>query len=120
VILESGDILGEIADVLITLKPPPVVLYEVRRSLLDRFLGRTFFIPASVANVLSADAKRLLVPDFTAEVATDVIPDRSLSVDVRSFQEPRDPRAHRSDSGISDPDEDALFLGPATLMTMTP
>src|SRR5215203_4222020 len=73
VVMESGEILGEIADVFVTLKPPPTVLYEVRRSMLDRMLGRTFFIPASVGNVLSADAKRLLVPDITAEIATDEI-----------------------------------------------
>lgn len=92
--MESGDILGEIADVFVTLKPPPAVLYEVRRSLLDRFLGRTFFIPASVGNVLSADAKRLLVPDITVEIATDEIPELSgISLDVRSFRESQDSRA---------------------------
>jgi uncharacterized protein YrrD len=111
VVLESGDILGEIADVLITLNPPPVVIYEVRRSLLDRFLGRTFFIPASVANVLSADSKRLLVPDITAEIATDDVPDLSgLSVDVRSFRERDDPASDPSGLRNGELDEDATVL----------
>jgi sporulation protein YlmC with PRC-barrel domain len=29
VVMESGEILGEIADILVTLKPPPAVVYEI-------------------------------------------------------------------------------------------
>ena len=114
VVMESGEILGEIADVLVTLKPPPAVIYEVRRSMLDRLLGRTFFIPASVGNVLSADAKRLLVPDITAEFATDEISELiGLSVDVRSFPVSHDVTAGALDDSITEipeRDEDATIL----------
>ena len=113
VVMESGEILGEIADVFVTLKPPPAVLYEVRRSMLDRLLGRTFFIPASVGNVLSADAKRLLVPDITAEIATDEISTLiGPSVDVRSFPVPQNLTAEFDDaeSAIIERDEDATVL----------
>jgi len=86
VVMESGQVLGEIADVLVTLNPPPTVLYEVRRSVLDRLLGRTFFIPASVGYALSDDAARLVVPDLTADIAsTDPSALGGPSVDVKSF-----------------------------------
>ena len=114
VVMESGEILGEIADVFVTLKPPPAVLYEVRRSMLDRMLGRTFFIPASVGNVLSADAKRLLVPDITAEIATDEISTLiGPSVDVRSFPVPQNVTAGEledAESANVELDEDATVL----------
>ena len=86
VVMESGEVLGEIADVLVTLKPPPGVVYEIRRSMLDRLLGRTFFIPASVGYALSDDAARLVVPDRTAEIAsTDISTLTGVAVDIRSF-----------------------------------
>jgi uncharacterized protein YrrD len=89
VVMESGQVLGEIADVLVTLNPPPTVLYEVRRSMLDRLLGRTFFIPASVGYALSDDAARLVVPELTADMAsTDASALAGPSVDVKSFPAP--------------------------------
>jgi uncharacterized protein YrrD len=86
VVLESGEMLGEIADVLVALNPPPAVFYEIRRSMLDRLLGRTFFIPASVGYALSDDASRLIVPDRTIEIASaDLSRLLGPSVDVKSF-----------------------------------
>ena len=86
VVMESGEILGEIADILVTLKPPPTVVYEIRRSILDRLLGKTFFIPASLGYALSDDAARLLVPDQAAEIASsDISTLLSPAVDVKSF-----------------------------------
>jgi uncharacterized protein YrrD len=111
IVLESGVLLGEIADVLVTLKPPPSVLYEVRRSMLDRFLGRTFFIPASVAYVLSDDAERLLVPDVTSEIASpDVKAFEGPIIDVRSFSGFESSEESEDETVLREPDEDATVL----------
>jgi uncharacterized protein YrrD len=73
IITESGDLLGQITNVFITLKPPPRILYEARQSLLDKLLGREFFVPASLGHALSDDSARLVVPDITTEiVASDL------------------------------------------------
>ena len=100
------------AVVLVTLKPPPTVLYEVRRSMLDRLLGRTFFIPASIGYVLSDDAARLLVPDITAEIASPDAKDLGgPTIDVRIIP------AHlntddefEEETVLREPDEDATVL----------
>jgi uncharacterized protein YrrD len=114
VVMESGQILGEIADVLVTLNPPPAVLYELRRSMLDRLLGRTFFIPASVGYALSDDATRLVVPDLTADIASsDVSALIGPSVDVKSFTVPTDAGAweeYGDETVIRERDEDATVL----------
>jgi uncharacterized protein YrrD len=111
IVLESGVLLGEIADVLVTLKPPPAVLYEVRRSMLDRLLGRTFFIPASVGYVLSDDAERLLVPDITAEIASINASDLTgPDVDVRSFPSFGSPHEIEDETVLRESDEDATIL----------
>ena len=112
IVMESGVILGEIADVLVTLKPPPTVLYEVRRSMLDRLLGRTFFIPASVGYVLSDDAARLLVPDITAEIASGEAKDLAgPPVDVRIIPSGDNVNEDIEDETVlREPDEDATVL----------
>ena len=98
VIMESGDVLGEIADVLITLKAPPVVIYEVRKSMLDRLLGRNFYIPASVGHALSDDAARLVVSDATAQIASaDMTAFVGPVIDVRGTpSEPVDSTAYEA------------------------
>ncbi len=65
-ITESGNLLGQIANIFVTVRPPPFVLYEIRASLMDRLLGRGIFIPASAGHALSDDSQRLVVPDDTA------------------------------------------------------
>lgn len=70
IITAGGSLLGSIANVFVTLSPPPVVIYEVRESLLDRLLGRQLYIPASAGHALSDDHHRLVVPDETVDVAT--------------------------------------------------
>ena len=111
VVMESGVLLGEIVDVLVTLKPPPSVLYEVRKSMLDRLLGRTFFIPASVAYVLSEDAQRLLVPDITSEIATTEVNDVvGPTVDVHSFPTPGTVQDFEDETLLREPEEDATVL----------
>ena len=69
IITESGDMLGQISNVYVTLKPPPYILYEATQSVLDRLLGREFFLPASLGQALSDDCTRLVVVDITAEIA---------------------------------------------------
>ena len=91
IITESGNVLGQITNIYVTLNPPPFVLYELRRSILDKLLGREFFIPASAAHTLSDDSERLIVSDVTAEAAASDLTqlvDEKLS--VRTFTPPSD------------------------------
>ena len=125
VVMESGEVLGEIVDVRVTLKPPPTALYELRRSMLDRLLGRTFYIPASIGYALSDDAARLVVPDRTAEIAsTDISELIGVAVDVRSFPSPdqsewdeyedetvlRDREGDRTDLSRGDHEDETLLV----------
>ena len=114
VVMESGQVLGEIADVLVTLSQPPAVIYEIRRSMLDRLLGRTFFIPASVGYALSDDAARLVVPDLTADIASsDVSSLIGPSVDVKSFPVPSGADTwedYEDETILREHDEDATVL----------
>ena len=71
VITESGKILGHVADLFILGAMPPVVLYEIRESLLDKLLGRSLFLSASAGKALSFDAKRIIVPDDLAGGAAE-------------------------------------------------
>lgn len=107
IITESGDLLGHITNIFVTLKPPPHILYEARQSILDKLLGREFFLPASVGHALSDDAARLVVPDVTIEMA---VSDLSNLVDqgfqVRSF----DPTVARP--GSSAREDDTILVAP--------
>ena len=88
IITESGDVLGQITNIFVTLKPPPHILYEARQSILDKLLGREFFLPASVGYALSDDAARLVVPDVTPDIAaSDLESLLSQHIEVRSFDE---------------------------------
>ncbi|MEP6703526.1 MAG: hypothetical protein ABJB34_01855 [Acidobacteriota bacterium] len=106
IITESGDVLGHITNIFVALKPPPHILYEARQSILDKLLGREFFLPASVGHALSDDAARLVVPDVTSEMA---VSDLSNLVDqgfqVRSF----DPAGTRVGSARED---DTVLVAP--------
>ena len=86
-ITESGNLLGRIANIFVTLKPPPFVLYEIRASLMDKLLGRGFYIPASAGHALSDDAQRLVVPDETAaNTSADIAGLVSQPLIVRTFE----------------------------------
>src|SRR5687767_14638569 len=86
IITESGDLLGHITNIFVTLKPPPRILYEARQSILDKLLGREFFVPAAVGHALSDDAARLVVPDVTTEIAASDLEDLvNRHIEVRSF-----------------------------------
>ncbi|HYJ92817.1 MAG TPA: hypothetical protein VEV84_16015 [Pyrinomonadaceae bacterium] len=69
VVSASGNLLGQIADIFVTVRQPPSVYYELRESMLDKLLGRQLFIPGSAGYALSDDAQRLIVPDETIEAA---------------------------------------------------
>ena len=71
VITEGGKLLGHVADVFIRDSSPPQVIYELRESVLDKLLGRAAFIPASAGKAVSADFKRIIVPDDTPEHAAE-------------------------------------------------
>src|SRR5688572_26811409 len=87
VITESGQLLGQIADILVTLQPPPFVVYEIRESLIDRLLGRGSYILASGGHALSDDAERLVVPDGTAEGAlSDITELINQALSIRTFR----------------------------------
>lgn len=86
IITESGDLLGHITNIFVTLKPPPRILYEARQSILDKRLGREFFIPASVGHALSDDGARLVVPDVTTEIAASELENLiDRHIEVHSF-----------------------------------
>jgi len=86
IITAAGSLLGQIAGVFVTLSPPPLVIYEIRESLLDKLLGRQLYVPASAGHALSDDHSRLVVPDETIDVATPNI-DALVSqrIAVRSY-----------------------------------
>lgn len=69
VITEGGKLLGQIGAIYVRLTPPPVVIYEVRESVLDKLLGRSLFIFASAGTALSKNAERIVVPDNAAAEA---------------------------------------------------
>ena len=86
IITESGDMLGQISNVFVTLKPPPQILYEATQSVLDRLLGREFFLPASVGHALSDDCTRLVVADITTEIAdSDLASFVAQRIEVRTL-----------------------------------
>jgi len=94
IITESGDVLGQITNVFATMRPPPQILYEARNSIIDKLLGREFFLPASVGHALSDDATRLIVPDATTDIAaSDIAQLLDRDIEVRSY----DPIAERSE-----------------------
>jgi uncharacterized protein YrrD len=72
VVTESGQLLGEIANVYVDLAKTPVFIYEVRSSILDKLVGHALYFPATHGCAFSDDATRLVVSDATEKA------DRSL------------------------------------------
>ena len=90
VVTETGEVLGTISNVLITLKPPPFAVYAVRRSLLDKILGREFYLSASESHALSDDSERLIVQDSVADLAlADLETAVARAMTVRTFTPPQ-------------------------------
>src|SRR5258705_7491425 len=73
IITEDGNLIGRIANIHVHLAPPPIAIYEVRESLLDKLMGRVLYVPASFTRALSGDAERILVPDDAREVSASTI-----------------------------------------------
>ena len=71
IITEGGNLLGHVSNIFLHYGAPPLVIYEIRESLLDRLLGRALFIPASAGRALSDNAERIVVPDEAAAHAAD-------------------------------------------------
>ena len=110
IITESGDVLGQITNIFVTLKPPPHVLYEARQSILDKLLGREFFLPASLGHALSDDCARLVVPDVTSEIASpDLATLLDQQIEVRSF-DPASPSRDYDDTIVMESDEDETLV----------
>jgi uncharacterized protein YrrD len=86
IITVSGNKLGNIRNVLVTMQRQPRVVYSVGESMLDRLLGRDFYILASAGQALSDDGERLVVPDDTAEKGAHSIEELlNPPMTVRSF-----------------------------------
>src|SRR5215210_4589579 len=69
VITEGGKTLGYISNIFMHLAEIPVLIYEVRSSLLDKLLGSALFFPASFGRAFSAEDARLVVTEDTGEKA---------------------------------------------------
>lgn len=61
VITEHGQLLGKISDLFVCVTKRPVLIYEVRSSLLDSLLGRAFYFAASLGCAFAADGTALVV-----------------------------------------------------------
>jgi len=111
IITVSGNLLGQIANVFVTLKPPPLIVYEVRDSMLDKLLGREFFILAASGHALSDYRERLVVPDETAATSSATIADLiNKRLSVQTF----DPAEHTEQRRMAprrDPDITEIVTG---------
>jgi uncharacterized protein YrrD len=77
IVTESGKLLGNVGDIYVQLTPPPYVIYEVRESVFDKLLGRSFFMYASAGSALSNNAERIVVPNATAANASSSLTELS-------------------------------------------
>ncbi|MCA1557501.1 MAG: PRC-barrel domain-containing protein [Acidobacteria bacterium] len=73
VMTEGGKVLGQVANIFMHLAEEPVLIYEVRSSILDKLLGRSLFFPASQGHAYSAADTRLVVKDDTEEKADSTL-----------------------------------------------
>ncbi len=80
IVTESGNLLGQVADIYVRLTQPPFIIYDVRESILDKLLGRNFFMLASAGRALSDDAKRIVVPNDTTKNAASSLRELMSSV----------------------------------------
>ena len=69
VITEGGKVLGQLANVFLRLAEEPLLVYEVRSSLLDKLLGRALFFAASLGRAYSEHDARLVVTNDAPETA---------------------------------------------------
>jgi uncharacterized protein YrrD len=69
VVTESGNLLGQIANVYTYLAQTLLLIYEVRSSILDKLLGHALFFPATQGRAMSEDFARIVVAEDTSEKA---------------------------------------------------
>ncbi|HSK72903.1 MAG TPA: hypothetical protein VK892_14475, partial [Pyrinomonadaceae bacterium] len=103
VITEGGKLLGQIGNIYVRLMSPPIAIYEIRESVLDKLLGRNVFIFASAGTALSSNAERIVVPD---NVAAEAAP--SLTELMNRTNQP----AQRNSAVIQNPDDEEEHLPP--------
>ena len=112
VISDSGDILGQITQVYVTLMHPPAVIFQISKSLLHRFFGLVSYLPASAGHVLSDDSRRLVVPRTAAKAAVRDIRDLiEQGIIVRSFEGV----AEMPHAAVQDDDDDDVTVVRNTL-----
>ena len=63
VITEHGELMGKISDLFLCLTETPMIIYEVRSSILDKLLGHAFYFAASLGRAFSDDATSIIVTD---------------------------------------------------------
>lgn len=95
VITESGQLLGKIANLFmhsaetpVRRAEPPVLIYEVRSSILDKLLGHSFFFPAALGCAFSADRTSLVVTNDTqrAEHSLESAVKRIFGPSIASYE----------------------------------
>jgi len=100
IVTESGNLLGQVANIFVRLTQPPIAFYEVRESVLDKLLGRNLFIPASTGNALSSNAERIVVSNNAAADGASTIAEL-----VNRDNQPA-PQQHHNALIIADPEPD--------------
>ena len=97
IVTESGNLLGQVANIFVRLTPPPIAVYEVRDSILDKLLGRNFFMFAFAGRAFSDDAERIVVPDDITENAAS---------SLRELMNRADTPIHQKAIIVRTPDDD--------------
>lgn len=97
IVTESGNLLGQVANIYVRLTQPPFAVYEVRDSILDKLLGRNFFMFASAGRAFSDDAERIVVPDDITENAAS---------SLRELMNRADTPIHQKAIIVRTPDDD--------------
>lgn len=95
IITEGGKHLGEIANVLVNLTPPPFLVYELRESFLDKLLGRGFYVLGQTGRAFSNDSERILVANETENLSAysleELVNQKENLLSRGERQEPQEP-----------------------------
>lgn len=72
IVTENGQVLGRIAEVLVSLEHPRV-LYRVAESTIQRFLGGGFYVSGDLPSTYSPEGPRMIVPADTERFAASTL-----------------------------------------------